>query len=355
MSDLLEEAMVTQDDVAKHAGVERSTVSLVINGSPKISDKTKKKVMKAIEELGYYPNSMARALKTARTETVAILINDATSTLYSSVIRTAHQFFMPCNYNIILCHTYNSRNVEINQLNTLIEKRVDGIIVVSNSSYNNNSHFDRVVKKDIPLVLINNYGSDCIEGVQLNKIYIDYKEGMRNAIRALVELGHRSILGIGLSGKGPKIAHVLRGEGYQMAMEEYGFRGRVIDLEEPSYELALRSVETIKEELGNEYTAAVCVNDLVGAAVIDIAKECNLKIGSDFSVIGFDDLEFCQFTSPPLTSVRHPLVEATRIAAEWILKTLNGQSESKPLNVMLPCDIIVRQSIGCVRSREKIK
>jgi DNA-binding LacI/PurR family transcriptional regulator len=206
---------VTIKDVAKAAGVSIATVSRVINGNYYVSSEIQQKVLKAIEELKYFPNSVARSLKNDSTYTIGFLVSDISNSYFTTIARVVEDIVNPQNYNIIMCSTEEEKTRELNYLKLLVGKKVDGLIL---NTTGKNDDFITALSKKIPIALVNrrvfntNFNGDFIDGGNLDGVY--------ELVTHLITYGHRKI-GV-INGDLFVSTGLERFEGFKRGMKEIG-------------------------------------------------------------------------------------------------------------------------------------
>lgn len=309
--------MVTIYDVAREAGVSRSTVSRVINGKREVNEETRQRVEKAMKKLGYRPNTLARSLALQKTNTLGIVSIGLTEPFFSAFIDGIHDSVDKKGYGAIFCKNDPENEANIDYLSILYGK-VDGIIFIGEKAVSRRDLVE-LVDKGFPVVLIES--SFNIPGV--TSINVDNYQGAYSAVRYLIQLGHR------------KIAHIMgrrdyfesrdRLEGYKQALKDYR-----IDVEEDLIKegnfIYSDAYECSKELLEKDFTAVFCASDVMAAAFMRAAIEKGKEIPKDISVIGFDDVENCGlFTRdmPLITTIRQPRYEMANYAVEALIDNIS--------------------------------
>ncbi|KAB3534790.1 LacI family transcriptional regulator [Alkaliphilus pronyensis] len=322
-------------DVAKKAEVSISTVSRVINESKVVRPETQKKVIKAIEELGYKPNAIARSLKVKNTKTIGIMIPDISNQFYPEVVRGVEDIANMYNYNIFLCNTDLDDEKEMQYFDALAEKQVDGIIFMGNIV--SEELYSKIKFYNIPLVLI---GADYED---LPSVTINNTEAAYTVVKYLIEKGHKRI-GMITGKKHDPVTGVTRLKGYKDALKESGL---LFDEEliieggyrfKSGYEAAKRLLE-----LENKPTAIFVANDEMALGVTRLALEMNIKVPEDLAIIGFDNIDMSQKFYPALTTVAQPMYEMGAIGMRVLTKILKDE----PIDtnkVLLNYSLIERES-----------
>ena len=339
-------------DVAREAGVSYTTVSLVLNKTPgrKISEATRKQVLKAVEKLNYQPNIVARSMRTKRTHTIGVLISDIFTPLFSQSIAGIEEVASHHEYDIIVCNVGAQVDFERERIRFLLQKQVDGVILVSHSRPVDNSHLKELQLKGMPLVLVNRD----LQDPDISNILIDNVQGAASAVEHLVKLGHRRIAGIMAPLTGPSFcrASMRSFEGYKYGLESAGipYDGRLV-VEEPDlpasevagYKMAKKLFGSLQPS--DRPTAIYCANDFLAFGAIRALYEEGMRVPNDVAIVGHDNTRAGLSFIPTLTSVAQPLLEAGRIAATILFDKISGEN-LEPVQMKLPCKLFIRESCG---------
>jgi LacI family transcriptional regulator len=341
--------MVTIKDVAREANVSISTVSRVLNQSGYTSEKTRKKVLEAVEKLNFKKNMMAAALINKQTSTLGLIIPDIKNIFYADLTRAVEDTANKYGINVVLCNTDNDLNKEAEYIDFLIQKGVDGIIFSTPEVRDKN--IKTVIKQypDLPVVVL---GSK-IRGIKINEILVDNFEGGYVATNHLLELGHEKIAFI--SGSLESFASIERKKGFEYALNEWNVKINedflIFDKFkiESGYKHATHLL-TMK----NRPTAIFAANDAIAVGVYKAARELGIEIPGELSVVGFDNSQYAEIVYPPLTTIQTPIFEMGQRAVELIIKTIKEKQTFKETHVFHPT-IIKRESTATVNDRTKYK
>jgi len=326
----------TIKDVAKLAEVHPSTVSRVINGNPRISEKTKNKVLLIIKKLGYTPNAIARGLKTKRTHTLGMLIPDITNPFFSEIARGVEDAANKNSFNVILCNTDDKLKKERTYLEILREKRVDGLIL--GTAHIRDKSILALENKKFPYILI----SRNIERLNKNCIIIDDVEGGIMATEYLIKLGHRRIAHI--TGPLKTRSALNRLKGYKLALKKHEIEYKDELVGEGDFRIK-GGYQVMKRflKLTEPPTAIFAANDLIALGAMQAIQKKNFHIPEDFSVIGFNDIELASFIYPPLTTIRQPILEMGNLAVKMLLRIII-EKEFNQRRIILQPKLIIRES-----------
>jgi len=328
-------------DIAKESGVAISTVSHVINQTKFVSDKTADAVKKAIKKLNYRPNIIARGLRTKSTRTLGVILPDIAQPFFAQVLRGIEEAARARNYTLILGCTFYDIYEEERQMNAMIDQTIDGLMFFC--GYDSYDHIKKAHLSNIPVVVLDRE----LKNSEIPSVLIDNKAAMQNAFQYLYDLGHRKIGFITFPFKNQTTIR-RRYEGYCAGLAknniEYDPDIVIIDdlmrLDElkATYKLIKRRVEEKKIA-----TAYLNLADFLAIGAIHAFKEFGLKVPGDVSVMGFNNEIICEFSDPPLTTVKQPKKIMGATAANLLLDIIEGKKvENK--NIVLETEIIVRGS-----------
>lgn len=337
--------MVTIKDVAREAKVSISTVSRVLNMSGYTSEKTKEKVLNAVKKLNYSGSLVAAAMIKKQTLTIGLIIPDIKNIFHSDLTRAVEDGANRHGFNIFLCNTDNNLQKEAEYIHLLIAKGVDGIIFSSPEVKANNIKELRGKFPDLPIVIL---GSK-FQNLTVNEILVDNFDGGYKATSHLLELGHRDIAFI--SGGIDSYSSIQRHKGYKFALKESGISINddfvIFDkfYIESGYKNAMKLLQKNKRP-----SAIFAGNDSIAVGIYKAARELNIKIPEQLSVVGFDNSQYAEILSPMLTTIHTPIKEMGQRAIEIIVKSIKEKQISKETLVFYPT-FIERESTMAVHSK----
>jgi LacI family transcriptional regulator len=327
-------------DVARKAGVSQPTVSRVLNNHPHIHPATKEKVLKAIEELQFTPDSVARSLVKSKTSTIGLIVGDLSNPFYSETAKCIIRKAQERDYEIIMLDTDYDETVFARCLRTLVSKRVDGIIVASVT------RFDEQVKelytKGMPIVLYNrNLQNGSVPSVEADNEYGGYA-----VMRHLAELGHKKAAFI--AGPFNFSTFYKRYLGYIAGLNEFGFQHdpRLIYNGPYTYGDVL---EYTRQLLSSEErpTAVFATTDQMAIAVMDAASRSGLRIPEDVSVVGYDNIDMAENPYIGLTTISAQKTKMAELALDRLLAAIENQtSDEEERNIILAPQLILRKTTG---------
>jgi len=326
--------------VAALAKVSIATVSRTINRSPAVSERLTKRVWQAIDQLNYYPNTHARTLVSGRSHLFGIIVENITNPFFPELIQSFEEVAVAHGYEILV----SSSNSDPAQLTTcvrrMLERKVDGVAMLTFGE--EEPLLDQLELNDVPMVL----AEFRPESLKTSTILLDYSTGIHAAIRHLVELGHKKIAFLA----GPHSLHsaITRENDFCAAMQavdlplqkswiiecDHTLKGGVVGFEK-LYALPERP------------TAIVCSNDMTAIGVQRAVYMRGLNVPQHFSVIGLDDIDFAEFTLPPLTTIRLSRVELARAAFEALrLQAEEAANPKMQREFLVSTSLVVRGSTG---------
>ena len=327
-------------DVAARAGVGLGTASRVINGNGNVKPVTREKVLKAIKELNYHPNNIARSLKINATRSVGILLADLKSGFDTEIVRGIEIEAGKADYSLFLTNTNKERSRMISCIKNFVEKNVDGIIIIGGEI---TEEFYAAIKSfHIPLITVSCESNIEPEG-QYASITIDNEQAAYEAVEYLIQKGHTQIAMI--SGeKDERNAGIPRIKGYQDALSQYGISLRKEYLIEGNYTFlsgykAAKQILTLREKP----TAIFAASDAMAIGAEKALLEAGVKIPDEIAIFGFDGLDFAEYVHPSLSTIVQPRYEMGVLAMQRMLEFLNAKENKEP-------KIIIRHQLAARES-----
>lgn len=332
--------MVNIKEVAKITGYSIGTVSKALNGYPDINEKTREKIQKAANELGYVPSSFGQNLVSRKSYTVGIVFEENTGfglahPFFGELLNVIKSEIEKQGYDILLL----SKNVGTyvrSYLDHCIQKGVDGVMVLSAGLDTKN--YQRLVESKLPIVLID------FENKEKNTVYTNNYSSTRSAVRYLIENNHKDIAYI--KGDIYRFIGRERYSGYLDEMEESNLPINpeyIFDAFSYSTEDGIRVADEIAK-LDKKPTAVVCVADAVAIGLIKRLSELNIKVPEEISVIGFDDILLANLINPALTTIAQDKGEIGRIASKLLIDNILDKN-LRPVNVQVEGKLIVRNTV----------
>ncbi|MDT8861474.1 LacI family DNA-binding transcriptional regulator [Alkalihalobacillus sp. MEB130] len=328
---------VTLLDVAKHAGVSRATASLIVRGSPNIAEKTRKKVLQSMRELGYVYDRVAANMRSQSSTTVGLIITDIANPFFSELLIGVHNELENAGYIVLLGTTFDSDSKQERLVSTMLEHRVGGVILcpVSNTS---NETIERIKNLDIPIITAVRELSD----IHSDYVGIDYATGSLLAVNHLIELGHQRIAFLG--GAKESSAWIERKKGYCNSLLTAGLEvdNSLIIESSVTREGGLQAVQKLLNQ-PNRPTAIFCFNDIVALGVMQGLRDAGITIGQDIAVVGFDNVQEASLFNPPLTTVSSfPRLIGTQ-AAKLLHERMKNLEKEKQHIIIKP-ELVIRET-----------
>jgi DNA-binding LacI/PurR family transcriptional regulator len=326
--------------IAREAGVSISTVSNVLNrNTDQMSEDTLLRVQKAIQQLKYRPNQIARGLVTRRTATVGLILAEIETPLFLQALNTIERDARSAGYSLVLLH---ARGVEEEQqaLELLLEKQVEGVMFLSTSEIKDDWHLRDLQASQLPVVLINRSARHD----HFDQVNWDNVSGAVAALDHLVTLGHGRIAY--LMGPIRRLGVQERFQGYKLGLEKHGLAYREDYVQNGDYTLppeVWRDSTLALLALPERPTAIIASDDMVAAVACQTIREAGLNIPRDISVVGIDDQPFLSFLA--LTTIKLPIVEAGKHGIEMLIERIADPYRDFR-QIMLPCALIERKSSG---------
>ncbi|GAA0340994.1 HTH-type transcriptional regulator GalR [Bowmanella denitrificans] len=327
--------MATIYQVSERAGVSLATVSRVMNGSAKVGEATRTKVLKAMQELNYRPNSIAQSLASNCSNSVGMLVSEVHGPFFGEMMSGVENELRSVGKHVIIAAGHSDVASEKDAIEFLISRKCDALIL----------HVDAVtdeylleLHKQTPVVVLNRL----VKGMEENCICLNNELGGYLATKAMLELGHKQIAYI--SGPLFKLDVRDRLAGHQRALQEAGL---VFDpglfMEGDFHEAGgVAAMEKLLAR-GRSFSAVVCANDEMACGAMNCARDNRLEIPKDLSIIGFDNVIMSRYTFPHLSTIDFPAGEMGRMAARWVRKHIYQDDKLKVQNLFEP-SLVLRDS-----------
>lgn len=339
--------MITLREIADECCVSIATVSNILNGKTNVSEETKKRILKKIEETGYKPNFMARGLRAKNSKIIGLIIEDISLFSSPGIIEGIMAYFESLNYKVILenlrlyskwGHDWYKKNEYENEVNQSIEElisiNVDGIIYVAGHA--------RIIdciqpNLKIPLVISYSFSSN----PQFNSITINDKDSAKMMTDYLIGKNHKNIAVI--QGSAKNIHTLNRFKGFSESLKENNIQinPKIIRNGNWTRESGFTECKKLFESK-ESFSAIFCFNDLMAAGVYDYIKHTDKTIGKDIFVCGFDNNMISEFLNPTLTTMKIPLEEIGKKSAETLYKKL---CDEETADIQISCSLIKRESV----------
>lgn len=331
---------ITMDDVARKAGVSKSTISQYVNGRfHYMASDTKGKIEDAITELNYRPNALAQGLRQRKSKTIAVIVANILHSFSTEVIRAIEDICHEQNVHVIVCNTDNDKEKEKKYIEMLYAKQVDGFIVFPTNA--NEELLKNLSDEGFPLVFVDRM----LEQINVNSVLVNNEEMIRLAVNALVSKGNKRILLVLPEMEDPITPRFERREAFKLLVVELGLsnqKNHVIAHRLENIPDALRAILTETDRPN----ALIAGNDFVLKEVLKCLQELAIQVPEELALVGLDDVPYASFLNPPITTVAQPTYDIGKKAAELLLQDINSTLAKKETSVYrFQPSLSVRQSI----------
>jgi LacI family transcriptional regulator len=330
---------ITIRDVARAAGVSRQTVSRAFNDKGEISPETKRHVLEVAEKLGYRPSHLARSLSINRTNNVGIIVPDITYPFFARIVKGAEEVSFSAGYNLFLINTYVDGKKEIDALDSLWDRRVDGAILYG--SLLPDDKLGAYVERLKYTVLINCAVKDTTNDT-LATITVDDQMGAYKAVEKFIQLGRKNIAFL----NGPRFSRSadLRLKGYQKCLQDHGIPvdDDIVLQDHYSIEHSYKSASSLIQ-IKPEIDAILAYNDDVALGTLNACLDNGRTVPREIAIIGFDDSPLAAAVRPSLSSIRIGKRDLGRLAMTTLIAMIEGQSGISRNQIIEP-NLILRNS-----------
>ncbi len=327
---------ITSKMVAERAGVSRTAVSFVLNGDPlgKISPETKRRIRKAMAELNYKPDLLARSMRTRKTQTIGIITTGIGGGWFTRIVLGAEQALREEGYHILLGSISpgpTKAKSMMSSIDLLLSRQVDGLIIITGSESQNGEGLSPLENSGVPAVLVNYYSE---QEIPFGRVYVGYREAAIRAVEHLAGLGKERIAFLGKT---------MEGGSTGFTREIYlGYKAGLANASLPYIQELVHSfvdvtepyswgMEMAEELLALKPDAIYCLNDHIAFGVLAALRKRGILVPEEIAVVGNDDFEAAKFVDPPLTSVDMMLEDCGELAGKLLLKMLDGEEAQTPL------------------------
>jgi LacI family transcriptional regulator len=335
-------AKPTIQDIAQIMGISGSTVSRALRDDPRISEKVIREVKSTAVRLGYVPNIAASNLRMGKTKLIGLIVRDIRDGFCLEVIPSVESACAASEYGLLLCNAGASQQGELEYLRTLLERRVDGIILITPVTTIPNPYL--MFRREVPLVLVDSV----VNGAPICTVSVDHTAGGYLSTKHLLELGHQHIAF--LSGPLSLSSSLRCVEGYRNAMTEAVVRIEdqiVILTERTDIQAGYDGMLDILK-LNPRPTAVATFSDLMAAGALEAARHCGLAVPDELSIIGYDDIPLSSLLTPPLTTIKQNKDELGAIAMQLLLDEIHDPSHIHQ-QVQIPPTLVLRGSTASVK------
>lgn len=336
--------MTTMKEVAARARVSQATVSHVINQKTYVSPKLHERVLRAVRDLDYHPNAVARTLRTKRSKTIGMIIPNISDPFFDTVVRGAEDVLANEGYTLIVGNSDDDVRKEEAYYRTFREKQVDGMLLIISPGSGPPDYLQQHVSKMTPIVYLDRY----YRGLRGDTVLLDDFGGTYQGASHLLKRGHRRIAMI----TGPlNLANAsMRLQGYRQALADFGVAFDETLVREGRFDMASGEERTGDLLLLNPRpTALLASNALMAVGALRAFTKCGLRCPEDIALVSYNDLDWFDLLKPSITVVRLPVYDLGATAAEILLKRISGKLTSSYRRVILKSELVIRESCGSPR------
>lgn len=322
-------------DVARHASVSAATVSRVLNGDQSVGASYRRRVLRAVEELGYRPNRLARSLRTQRTAVIGVVVSDIENPHFSEMVRAVEDEAYRRGYRVLVCNTDESADKQRSYLETLVEERAVGVIV--SPSDPDDPEISELLDGGTAVVAFDREVAD----PRADAVIADNVDASRTAVELLVGAGHERITFVG--GRRDVETGAERLDGFELTMRAHGLEPRSVEGDfriEGGYEAVAGLLRD-----GERPSALVVANNLMTIGALRALGEAGVRVPDEVALVAFDDPVWAQFVDPPLTTLAQPVRRMSTEATSLLLERVTG-SRVDPRRTVHPFELRRRRSCG---------
>ncbi len=332
-------------EIARRAKVSTATVSRTINRVPTVDPQLARRVWKIVDELGYYPNTQARALVSGRSRILGLIVSEITNPFFPEIVQAFEDISVQHNYEILLTSTvHDPKRMEL-AVRRMIERRVDGVAILTFGM--EDSLIADLRFRKVPLVFVD--VGPPLPGV--GNIRVHYQHGIRQAVQHLAALRHVRIAFV--SGPSHLRSALARKAAFEESMQEIGLdvAPELMVVGDHTMEGGMQALVELAR-LRNRPTAIVCSNDMSAIGIMRQAYDYGIIVPQDLSVVGFDDIRLAQFMIPPLTTVQMSQTDLARLAFRALMNEVGREVPApKGSEYMLTTNLVLRKSTALAPSR----
>ncbi len=329
---------VTIKDIAQTLNVSVSTVSRALRGMPEIHPDTKNAILKLAEAMDYQPNQLAKNLVGNRTKTIGVIVPALSYYFFASMLNSIEEAAMQAGYSVMVCQTNESYLREVAQIQNMLNSQVEGFIISLARDSQDYDHINRLIRKQIPLVLFDRY-TDKIES---SKVVVDNKQAAFKATIHLIEKGCRRLACL----VGPPHLEISnqRLDGFREAIESSGlqYEEQYVSHTDFTQENTIIQASNMMS-LSNPPDGILTMSDNIAFSTMYALKQRGLRIPEDVAMVSFNNEPTCMYLTPSLTSISQPIREMGTQAVRLLLKQLDAD-KIEPETVVLDTQLVIRES-----------
>ncbi|MFC5624249.1 LacI family DNA-binding transcriptional regulator [Algoriphagus winogradskyi] len=330
---------VTMKEIAKKLGVSVSTISRALKDSPELHPDTKKRIVEMAKEMNYQPNLLAQSLRISRTNTLGVIVPEITSHFFASCISGIQDHANKRGYNVMICQSNETLELEKANIRTLVSSQVDGLLISLSRETNKYDHLFDLYNREIPFLLFDRVNED----IPVSRVTFNDEGGAYHVTKHLLETGCKRVMYV----SGPEDLYISkkRKEGYLHALTEFGIDAdpELVKISDLTSEGNVKIAHEIAK-MTNRPDGVFCMIDPVALDFMSVWKPMGIKIPDDMALAGFTNNPASAVIEPPLTTVAQPGYEMGKLAVSHLLDQLEGQASDDPISIVLETTLLPRQS-----------
>lgn len=336
-------SIVRLKDIADKTGFSTNTVSLALRGSPRIPPQTREIIQRAASELNYLPNAIAKSLVSRETKTIGLVITDITNPALTHTAQAIEVALSERGYGTLFATSNNTLSEEIRAIDMFRSRQVDGMLIYP-TSHRKLDHIRPLRRANHPVVLL---VGDPDSGI--DAVCVDDRRGAYKATRHLIEIGHRRI---GIIDTANPVGNLEKREGYEQALTEAGIDvdpGLSVDPQGHSTQSGYYAMDTMMG--GRKPPSAVfAANDSLAIGALRWCAKNGRKVPQDVAIIGFDNIEYAEYASTPLSTVNYAVDVVTRMAVDRLMRLISaGDQLPEPRVTLIDPELVIRDSTQAQR------
>ncbi|PZX51348.1 LacI family DNA-binding transcriptional regulator [Algoriphagus chordae] len=330
---------VTMKEIAKKLGVSVSTISRALKDSPELHPDTKKRIVEMAKEMNYQPNLLAQSLRISRTNTLGVIVPEITSHFFASCISGIQDHANKRGYNVMICQSNETLELEKANIRTLVASQVDGLLISLSRETNQYDHLLDLYNREIPFLLFDRVNED----IPVSRVTFNDEGGAYEVTKYLIKTGCKRVMYV----SGPEDLYISkkRKEGYLHALSEFGITAdpALVKISDLTTEGNIKVAQEIAD-MENRPDGVFCMIDPVAIDILTSWKAMGIKVPTDMALAGFTNNPTAAVVEPPLTTVAQPGYEMGKLAVTHLLDQLDGQASDDPISIVLETTLVPRQS-----------
>lgn len=328
-------------DIANQLNISKTTVSFILNGraqEKRISEELVEKVLKLVKEVGYKPNSLAKSLRTGKSNTIGLMVEDISNPFFANIARLIEDKAYENGFKLTYCSTDNKTDKTREMIQMFRDRHVDGYIIAPPEGIEND--ISELIQEGFPVVLFDRY----LMNVTTDYVVVDNFFSTYNATKHLIAQGECKNIGF-VSFTSSQTQLQQRMQGYKMAMNEHNLKYHIKEIVyQPDNSLIIKPILNFLKK--SPFLDAVLFGtNHLGSCGLRVIRDLGLSIPNDIAVVSFDDYEVFQLHYPPVSAIAQPIDKiANEIISIMVQKLVHPSADDKPHTVMLPTELVLRDS-----------